>query len=239
MASTTDMIQAAVPAVACGVFVLWWLRRQTASQEVAPQHPTPAGTTSRGRWPPHALPVLTPETLIQATGTGPALLDIRRRSGLTDPTWDTHVLPVIHATALMIQQLPASEAHHHAQPGGLWIHTIETLGHAARLRQGRILPPGADIETQGRTQHMWTVGIYISALLHDIGKPVTDLRVTLFSDAQPAGTPWHALSGNMNEAAPRPMSSTSNARPSATIRHISGSGYNCCSGSYPPRRASG
>jgi integrating conjugative element relaxase (TIGR03760 family) len=195
---TAEIVLAAVPAIALGVAASWWLNRRPGHAEIpildSPLPPSPA------RWPATALPVLNAERIIAITGVAPLLIEVRRDSDLTDPTWQTHVVPVVQAVAEMVQQLPASEAHHHAEPGGLFVHTVETLQHAAKLRQGRILPPGADIETQGRTQHLWTVGIYIAALLHDIGKPVSDLRVTLFSDSHPAGAPWQALMGSMIEA---------------------------------------
>ena len=195
---STEFVLAALPAIALGVAATWWLNRRPGHGEI-PESATPL-PPSPAPWPATALPVLNAERLIAMTGVAPLLIEVRRESGLTGLTWQTHVVPVVQAVAEMVQQLPASEAHHHAEPGGLFVHTVETLQHAAKLRQGRILPPGADIETQGRTQHLWTVGIYIAALLHDIGKPVSDLRVTLFSESHPAGAPWQALMGSMIEA---------------------------------------
>lgn len=193
-----DLFLAAMPALGTGMAAFWWINRRSPEPAAPTAVPPPSSTVQA--WPAHALPVLDAEKVIATTGTAPALIEVRRMSGLTDATWQTYVVPVIQAVAEMAQQLPASEAHHHAQPGGLWIHTVETLQHAAKLRQGRILPPGADIEVQGRTQHLWTVGIYVAALLHDVGKPVADLRVTLFSRAAPAGAPWQALMGSMLDA---------------------------------------
>ncbi len=195
---SAELVLGALPAIALGVAATWWLKRRPGHGDIP--EPNPPLPPSPARWPATALPVLNAERIIAMTGVAPLLIEVRRDSGLTDPTWQTHVVPVVQAVAEMVQQLPASEAHHHAEPGGLFVHTVETLQYAAKLRQGRILPPGADIETQGRTQHLWTVGIYIAALLHDIGKPVSDLRVTLFSDSHPAGAPWQALMGSMIEA---------------------------------------
>ncbi|WP_165873410.1 MobH family relaxase [Parasulfuritortus cantonensis] len=192
-----DYLFAAVPALGFGLAAAWWMRRRPEAAHV-PEPPAPLQIARN--WPAAALPVLVGDKVIEATGTTAALEEVRLASGLTEPTWRTHVVPTIRSVAEMTQQLPASEAHHHAQPGGLWIHTVETLQHAARLRQGRILPPGADIEAQGRIQHIWTVGIYIAALLHDVGKTVADLRVTLFSAASPSGATWKALMGSMNDA---------------------------------------
>ncbi len=192
-----DLAVAAIPAIVIGAAGLWWWSRPAKSAEVVTQ---PVAQASPMTWPGNALPILDADKIIATTGMAPTLIEVRRLSGLTDPTWQTHIAPTIRAVAEMLQQLPASEAHHHAQPGGLFVHTVETLQHAAKLRQGRILPPGADIENQGRTQHLWTVGIYVAALLHDIGKTVADVRVTLFSQATTSGVPWQALMGSMIDA---------------------------------------
>jgi integrating conjugative element relaxase (TIGR03760 family) len=118
---------------------------------------------------------------------------------LNDRTWSDFILPVIHHVAELVQLLPASESHHHAQPGGLWIHTCETLRHAIRLRQGVVLPAGRDAEDQARHKHRWTGGMIVAALLHDAGKPMTDLNVRLYGDSH-RGTPWNALAGDMRTA---------------------------------------
>ncbi len=192
-----DLILAAIPALGIGIPALWWLRAPKPPHPILKPDPAPH---THHAWPCQALPVLDAEDIIANTGMAPVLLEVRGHSGLTDMTWHSHILPVVQAVAAMAQQLPASEAHHHAQPGGLFVHSVETLGYVARLRQGRILPLGADIETQSRGQHLWTAGLYIAALLHDVGKTVTDLRVTLFDEAYPAGRPWQALLGTMREA---------------------------------------
>lgn len=198
---SADLIVAAIPAFTIGAAALWWLNRRPPAPVVnANAINEKSLPISQTTWPANALPVLGADQIIATTGMAPLLLEVRKMSGLTDATWQTYVDPVIQSVTEMIQQLPGSEAHHHAQPGGLFIHTVETLHYAAKLRQGRILPPGADIETQGKTQHLWTVAILIAALLHDIGKVVSDVRITLYSEKNPAGTLWQALMGSMADA---------------------------------------
>ncbi|HAV1239917.1 TPA: DNA-binding domain-containing protein, partial [Salmonella enterica] len=88
--------------------------------------------------------------------------------------------------AELVQQLPASEYHHHAHPGGLLDHTLEVMAFAAKLRQRHLLPAGAAPEDQAREAEAWTAGIIYAALLHDAGKIATDMEITANN-----GQPWY------------------------------------------------
>lgn len=93
--------------------------------------------------------------------------------------------------------LPASESHHHAQPGGLLIHLFEVLNHALGIRTSYTLPRGVPPEDIHKLQHLWTYGVFVGALLHDIGKPMADLQIT--ARAGHRSWPWHPLSGSLVE----------------------------------------
>ncbi|EDX3117311.1 relaxase [Salmonella enterica subsp. enterica serovar Mississippi] len=90
--------------------------------------------------------------------------------------------------AELVQQLPASEYHHHSHPGGLLDHTLEVMAFVAKLRQRHLLPAGAAPEDQAREAEAWTAGIIYAALLHDVGKVATDINV-ITDDNQP-WYPW-------------------------------------------------
>lgn len=93
--------------------------------------------------------------------------------------------------AELVQQLPASEYHHHSHPGGLLDHTLEVMAFAAKLRQRHLLPTGAAPEDQAREAEAWTAGVIYAALLHDVGKIATDILVTT-DDEQP-WYPWQGV----------------------------------------------
>lgn len=150
-------------------------------------------------WPEPTLPVLNFQDLVQQTSTGGMLTQVAGASGLSGGTWQFLIEPVIENVARLVQLLPASESHHHAQPGGLWIHTCETLGYAVQFRNAFVLPPGRDADDVARDRHRWTAGIIVAALLHDVGKTVTDVRVRLYGP-QIAGKCWRALAGTMEES---------------------------------------
>lgn len=92
--------------------------------------------------------------------------------------------------AALVQQFPASEAHHHAYAGGMLDHGLEIVAIALKLRQAHLLPAGAPPEAQAAEAEAWTAGVSYAALLHDIGKIAVDVHVE-YAD----GTAWHPWHG--------------------------------------------
>jgi len=128
------------------------------------------------------------------------LLAIPHRQALIEQIWQrTAVSPaqftLLYQTPLeryaeLVQLLPASESHHHAYPGGLLDHGLEIVICALKLRQSHLLPPGSSPEIQTQQAEAWTAGIAYAALLHDIGKLVTDVDVE-----DQSGQRWHPWHG--------------------------------------------
>ena len=97
--------------------------------------------------------------------------------------------------AELAQHIPASEYHHHSHAGGLLDHTLEVMAFAAKLRQQHLLPTGVAPEDQAREAEAWTAGIIYAALLHDVGKIVTDIDI-ITNDNQV----WHPWQDTLNQA---------------------------------------
>ena len=142
------------------------------------------------------LPVLGFDGLTERTGTRPVVDALRAKLGFPPEMYDAAVRPVIDAFAEFVQLLPASESHHHAEPGGLFTHTIEVASFALDYRRGQVLPKGAPPEAIGEQAHRWTYAIFIAALLHDVGKPIADLRIQLRKGPS-VKEPWSPLAGSM------------------------------------------
>ncbi len=144
------------------------------------------------------LPVLPGRTLIARLEADSLIAGIRAHSHASAENFQRHYAPVIDRALEFAQLLPASESHHHAQPGGMALHSLETALHALKRRQGLMLPPGAPTETQQRAQHRWTYAVFLAALLHDLGKAAHDLRIAYDSAAQ-SNSVWNPLVGSLLE----------------------------------------
>lgn len=142
------------------------------------------------------LPVLSIDKLVERTGTMHLVNALRPKLGFPSEMFDAAVQPVIAAFAEFIQLLPASESHHHAEPGGLFTHTMEVVSFALDYRRGQILPKGAPPEAIGEQAHRWTYAVFIAALLHDVGKPIADLRIHVRKGTS-GSEAWSPLAGSM------------------------------------------
>jgi len=91
--------------------------------------------------------------------------------------------------AELVQQLPASQNHHHAHPGGMLDHGLEIVAYALKIRQTYLLPIGAPPESQSAQAEAWTAAAAYGALIHDLGKIAVDVYVEL--EGGKAWHPWH------------------------------------------------
>lgn len=91
--------------------------------------------------------------------------------------FDTLFRQVIFNFIDYVGELPASESHHHNWPGGLLRHSLEVAEIAMKYAKSQDLKVVSlnDIEIQRRGR--WQYGAFVAGLLHDIGKPVTDMVV--------------------------------------------------------------
>ncbi|WP_162622875.1 MobH family relaxase [Salinisphaera orenii] len=126
---------------------------------------------------------------------------IRTRLGVPPDAWDTLYHPLFNQYAGLVQRLPASEAHHHAGAGGLLQHGLEVVRHALDLKQGIVLPPRAAPESQAKRQDLWVYACVTAALLHDLGKIVTDQTAFYTLPGESRLSPWSPLAGPMPSGA--------------------------------------
>ncbi|HDS0918348.1 TPA: helicase/relaxase domain-containing protein [Pseudomonas putida] len=162
----------------------WWLTFQKG--EAAEPTPTPM---AEGFLLPQSA-----ESLLAADHRRKLLERIWQYTALSEAQFDRLYLDPIRRYASFVQQLPASESHHHAYPGGMLDHGLELVACSLKLRQSYLLPSGAAPEDQAAQADAWSAAIAYGALLHDIGKIAVDLQV----ECQNAER-WHPWHGPLNQ----------------------------------------
>lgn len=150
--------------------------------------------------PRSQLPIRKYRQIVEDTDTQVLIDSIERKAALSKDVFDSDCRPILKAFAEYVQFLPASESHHHAQPGGLWMHALEVADTALGFRAGMELPRGRGTEDRKKLAHRWTVGVFLAALLHDLGKPMADMRVSLYGAQLHDANKWAALAGPMTSA---------------------------------------
>jgi len=144
-----------------------------------------------------------PKGLLQPESAA-SLLATPRRQKLLEHIWQRTSLSrrqfaTLYRTPLeryaeLVQAFPASEAHHHAYPGGMLDHGLEIVAYSLKLRQSHLLPIGASPEDQAAQEEAWTAAVAYAALLHDVGKIAVDLHVELAD-----GNTWHPWHGPLRQ----------------------------------------
>ncbi|WP_445674104.1 MobH family relaxase [Pseudomonas ceruminis] len=161
----------------------WWFRHQKGN----------AAEPKRASAPEGFLLPLPPESLLCADHRKKLLERIWQYTALSEPQFDQLYLDPIRRYARYVQQLPASESHHHAYPGGMLDHGLELVACSLKLRQSYLLPSGAAPEDQAAQADAWSAAIAYGALLHDIGKIAVDLQVEYQN-----GEVWHPWHGPLD-----------------------------------------
>jgi len=140
------------------------------------------------------LPIESAHSLLAAEHRRQLLDRIWQYTALSHAQFTQLYLNPIHRYAEQVQQLPASETHHHAYLGGMLDHGLELVACSLKLRQSYLLPTGAAPEDQATQTDAWSAGIAYGALLHDIGKIAVDLLVE-----RQDGRVWHPWQGALDQ----------------------------------------
>jgi conjugal transfer pilus assembly protein TraI len=147
------------------------------------------------RYPPFmkGLPVVAPAKLIE---TQKELLERIANSTIATPdVFENHYLAAVSRFAAFAHLLPASQSHHHRGAGGLLRHAIE-VGLWALQSADRVLLKSAVSPMHRREMEpRWQLAVFLAAMCHDAGKPVTDLTVT----NKDRTTTWHPISEDLYE----------------------------------------
>ncbi len=113
------------------------------------------------------------------------ITQIEQHTGVPQEHWKLNYLDFIANFSSKVQLLPASESHHHSSYGGLLEHSLETGLNALKLRRAKMLPVGANAEVIEKEKELWSYAIFTAALLHDVGKPLSDQIITIVNERKP------------------------------------------------------
>lgn len=173
--------------------MFWRKKQQEVPQRSVTQPVLAWSDEDIPRYPPFmkGLPVVAPDKLIE---TQKELLERIANSTIATPdVFETHYLAAVSRFAAFAHLLPASQSHHHRGAGGLLRHAIE-VGLWALQSADRVLLKSAVSPMHRREMEpRWQLAVFLAAMCHDAGKPVTDLTVT----NKDRTTTWHPISEDL------------------------------------------
>lgn len=135
------------------------------------------------RYPPYqqGYPGLVPGEWFMRTYQKELLDRIEGSIGMPESEFKLYLEPVIVGFSELAHMLPASENHHHSGPGGLIRHCLEV----AALTLDGCLTTQFDYDETPAQRSMrlrrWYVAGVIAGLLHDAGKPLSDITAMDFN----------------------------------------------------------
>jgi outer membrane biosynthesis protein TonB len=103
---------------------------------------------------------------------------INHTLALSAAEFERYVAPVLKNFAAYVHLLPASETHHHRGAGGAFRHGLEVAFWAAQSAEGVIFSYSSSPREKKEQEPRWRLATCLAGLLHDIGKPASDLSVT-------------------------------------------------------------
>jgi len=180
-----------------------WSKPRRLSPSQDKHGPGPVTESAQAQLPavvgtePGWLRVLSSDQLLAVVRAEKAVDAMWRQSHQSREVWERDLLPAIHRYAAFVQLMPASEAHHHAHAGGLLSHTIEMVLAALTWRNAMLLPGGSQIEEIDAQRDQWSYVVFFAALLHDIAKPMTDLRIQWRCDGMADSIRWTPAGGSL------------------------------------------
>lgn len=128
-------------------------------------------------YPPHpkGLPAVDPRKALRKHFD--ALAAYQRMTDLSPEEFDELLLPTIERFAGIAHLLPASQSHHHRGAGGLLQHSLEVARYAVQFTRSVVFVPfGTPLERR-TMEPRWRMVTGLAGLLHDGGKPFSDVRV--------------------------------------------------------------
>lgn len=105
------------------------------------------------------------------------LYQLRQAVRASDVEYEQLYLGALRRYAQFVHLLPASENHHHRGAGGLFRHGLEVALWATQAADRMLFAIDEAPRERKTIIPRWEFAVFISALCHDIGKPINDISV--------------------------------------------------------------
>ena len=182
--------------VASGLYLFWSSRQN--NKNAAPPETTALSSNAHDTVLGNKIKILDGDTLLSEPHRQALIHQIEERMAFTSDGSEQDIKPLLRGYAQFVQLLPASETHHHAHPGGLLDHTLEVASIALRVASAMELPLNTSTEDRKKFTPVWKYGVLVAAILHDIGKTLTNMEIILYeSPLSRDGIRWHPDAGDM------------------------------------------
>lgn len=103
--------------------------------------------------------------------------NIKRELMVRDSEFEEYVQPMLNNFANFVHLLPASEYHHHRAQGGLLRHTLEVIYFSIKIAKSFEFDANENPVTKSDRALAWRFAVVIGAVMHDIGKPISDVEI--------------------------------------------------------------
>ncbi|PHM72179.1 MobH family relaxase [Xenorhabdus sp. KJ12.1] len=102
---------------------------------------------------------------------------IKRELMIRDTEFDVFIQPMLNNFANFVHLLPASEYHHHRAQGGLLRHTLEVVLYSIKIAKSFEFDANESPVIKSDRALAWRIAVVVGAIMHDIGKPISDVDV--------------------------------------------------------------
>lgn len=96
---------------------------------------------------------------------------------IRDSEFDEYIQPMLNNFANFVHLLPASEYHHHRAQGGLLRHTLEVILYSIKIAKSFEFDANESPVIKSDRALAWRMAVVVGAVMHDIGKPISDVDV--------------------------------------------------------------
>lgn len=147
------------------------------------------------RYPPFAkgLPAASADRIVETQDE--LIKKLRLVLRFNQKEFEELVMPVVTNYAGFVHLLPASEKHHHRGAGGLFRHGLEVALWAAQTAEAHQFCVNDSPKHKRINEIRWQFAAFLGGLLHDVGKPLSDVQVV----DESGEVEWNPYKNNLSD----------------------------------------